>query len=273
MNIVPFQNLPLWPAGKAPFAVAEDAENKEHYKDENTGIDILAEVSQPELSFFPASGSGPHPAVLVCPGGGYYILAYKHEGTDIAAWLNTIGISAFVLKYRCPHRREAARADVTRAMRIIRSRAEELGVLQDKIGIIGFSAGAHLSAVACNPPEDAPAYEPIDEIDSLNARPNFSFLIYPAYLFADGYEVAPELAVSEKTPPAFIIQAQDDAPLVDSSLAYFIALKRFKVPAELHVFPNGGHGYGLLRKGNPTDAWPALAAEWFANSVMKARKW
>ena len=267
-----FLEMPLWPSGQAPFAIPEDAENRERIQDDADEIERVTDVSQPTLSFYPATGKGPRPAVLICPGGGYHILAWNHEGKDIAAWLNANGISAFLLKYRCPNRRAAAKADAVRAMRLIRSRAEELYLIPDKIGIIGFSAGAHLSTRLCNLGSD-PVYAPLDAADGFNARPDFAFIVYPAYLYADGWKTDPELVISEKTPPTFLIQAENDKPYIDSSLAYYIALKEAGVPAEMHLFSTGGHGYGMFRLGNPTDVWPTLAIRWFATDVMHTEKW
>lgn len=271
-KVKPFQDLPLWPEGRAPFSIPEDAENRERVLDDTDEIERLTDVSRPTLTFHPATGKGPRPAVLICPGGGYNILAWNHEGTDIAAWLNANGISAFLLKYRCPGRRAAAKADAVRAMRLIRSRAGELNLLADKIGILGFSAGGHLAARVCNPGPEA-VYPPLDGADALDARPDFAFLIYPAYLKAEGWTTDPELAISDKTPPTFLTQAENDKPHIGSGLAYYIALEQAGVPAEMHVFATGGHGYGMLRRGNPTDVWPALAVRWFATGVMQSETW
>lgn len=267
-----FIDMPIWPEGKAPFAVLGDRQNQERYLDETDEIDRITDVSRPTLSFYPASGKGPRPAVLICPGGGYGILAWNHEGTDIAAWLNANGISAFLLKYRCPDRRAAAKSDAVRAMRIIRSRTGDFNLLADKIGILGFSAGAHLASRVCNLGAES-VYEPVDPADGSDARPDFSLLIYPAYIFRDGFNTDPELVISEKTPPVFLVQAEDDGHHVDSSLAYFNALRKAKVPAELHLFSRGGHGYGMFRRGNPTDVWPSLAIRWFATDVMHDETW
>ncbi len=272
MRTAPFIDLPLWPEGKAPYSVPGDARNQEHFLEVTDAVDRLTDVSIPTLTFSPATGSGPRPAVLICPGGGYHILAWNHEGTAIASWLNANGISTFLLKYRCPDRRTAAKADAVRAMRLIRAKAKELNLIEDKIGIMGFSAGAHLAARVCNLGVDN-VYDSVDPVDIANPRPDFSLLIYPAYINRDGFETDAELEISAKTPPVFMIQAEDDTALVDSSLAYFIALKKFAVPAELHLFSRGGHGYGMLRKGNPTDAWLSLALRWFETDVMKSAVW
>lgn len=255
-----------------PFTDPADTGSLGRLQDEADEIERITDVFVPTLTFMPAAGKGPRPAVLVCPGGGYSLLAWNHEGTAVAAWLNAHGISAFLLKYRCPNRRVAAKADAVRAMRLIRANVSKLNVRTDCIGILGFSAGAHLAARVCNL-GSAPVYTPLDAADTESPRPDFSLLIYPAYLYREGYALDPELVVSSSTPPVFMIQAEDDGDLVQSSLAYFIAMREAKVPAELHLFSRGGHGYGMFRKGNPTDVWPQLAMRWFESDVMKTTVW
>lgn len=276
MHPKPFTDLPLWPdPAHTPFARPDDAEKTEHLAPERDAVDRLADVTRPTLSFYPATGNAPRPAVLVCPGGGYSILAWNHEGTDIAAWLVANGISAFLLKYRCPGRRDAALADAARALRIIKANVAAWHIDPERIGTIGFSAGAHLSVAVSNLPAPDAAYAPIDELDAADPRPAFNFVIYPAYLDRPDGEpgVAPEIAVSEKTPPAFIFQAEDDHDLVGSSFAYAQALRKAGVRMELHIVPNGGHGYGMLHHGNPTDRWPALAMNWFEREIIRTPAW
>lgn len=262
----------LWPHGKAPYAVESDTVNRERFLDADDGIKRLTDVSVPTLTFYPASGGGPHPAVLVCPGGAYSILAWNHEGTDVAGWLNSNGISVFLLKYRCPDRREAAKADAVRALRLIRAGAEGFAIDPGKIGILGFSAGAHLSASVCNI-GDGEVYEHVDLADTVDAQPNFAFIIYPAYISREGWKIDPELVVAKRTPPTFIVQAQDDREYVDSSVAYWIALRDAGVPTEMHLYSRGGHGFGFLRNGMPSDAWPMLAMKWFERDVMRSSAW
>jgi acetyl esterase/lipase len=200
---------------------------------------------------------------MICPGGGYSILAWNLEGTEMAEWLNSQGISAFILKYRVPGNRDGALCDAQRAMGLIRSKAKDFNIDTNRLGIMGFSAGAHLS-VRVSTNFEKRFYEAVDEVDTQSSLPNFALIIYPAYLSREGFTLAPELPVTAQTPPTFLLQAEDDTPYVDSSLAYAIALKAAKVPVELHIFPNGGHGYGLRKKGKTTDVWPDLAAAWLA---------
>ncbi|HRR33468.1 MAG TPA: alpha/beta hydrolase [Kiritimatiellia bacterium] len=251
--------VPVWPDGKIPLKTSDAAERVTPSKDD---IVRLTDVNAPTLTvaFAPDTGK-PTPAVMICPGGGYSILAWNHEGTEVAAWLNAQGISAFILKYRVPKNRDAAFCDAQRALGLIRAKASTYRVDPKRIGIMGFSAGAHLS-VRVSTDFSKRFYTPIDEIDEVSCRPDFALIIYPAYLCRDGYTLAPELPVMAQTPPTFLLQAEDDKPYVDSSLAYFIALKAAGVPVEMHLFPDGGHGYGLRKKQKSTDVWPDLAAAW-----------
>lgn len=233
-------------------------------------------VSSPTITIYsPAPERNTGAAVVVCPGGGYHILALDLEGTEVCAWLNSIGVTAVLLKYRVPRRvgreRHAAPLqDVQRAMGLVRQRADELGVDVKRVGVLGFSAGGHLAAVLSNN-HTTRTYEEIDEADKLSCRPDFAVLVYPGYLTAEGKAelVAPELPVSAmNTAPTFIAMAEDDTVHVETGLFYYVALKRAKVPAEMHVYPRGGHGYGLRRTENDVTTWPDRAADW-----MRASGW
>ena len=258
----------LWPEGKIPLKTSEKVEHAVPSR----GDDIvrLTDVNVPTLTAFLAPGTGkPVPAVLICPGGGYSILAWNHEGTEIAEWLNSQGVSAFVMKYRVPGQRDAAFCDAQRAMGLIRERANEFNVDPKRSGIMGFSAGAHLSVRVCTN-FDKRFYEPVDDADRQSCRPDFALIIYPAYLFKKGtFEMVDDLPVTKETPPTFLVQAEDDRSLIDSSIAYFIALKAVNVPAEMHIYPSGGHGYGLRQRGKPTDRWGNLAKVWLGGIIKK----
>lgn len=228
----------------------------------------LGNVSDPTVTFFRAPADRANGAcVLVCPGGGYNILASDLEGTEVCDWLNSVGVHAALLKYRVPKRpgREPHAApleDAQRAMGLLRQRAAEWGVDTNRIGVLGFSAGGHLAAVLSNTPQRA--YPPVDAADDLPARPNFAVLIYPGYLTDkdQGDRVRPELPLSTNTPPTFLAITQDDPVRVETALGYAAGLQREKVPFELHVYPRGGHGYGLRRTENPMTWWPDRAGEW-----------
>ena len=212
-----------------------------------------------------------HPAVLVCPGGEYSILAWNREGRDICFMLNRIGFSAFLLKYRCPDRRNGAHTDAARAIRLIRAKADCFGVDPQKVGAIGFSAGAHLCATITAPANDVP-YPPEDSVDQQSFRPNFSALIYPAYIADDALNLTPEFKVDSDCPPCLLIQCENDPVRVENAIAWFLAMKRAGRPAELHLWPTGGHGFGLLKKNEPCDNWDKLAGEWFCRQIGQGVK-
>jgi acetyl esterase/lipase len=206
----------------------------------------------------------------VCPGGGYSILAVDLEGYEIAEWLNSLGFTAFVLQYRVPEKEEGALQDIQRTLRIIRSRAEEWDIDPAKLGVFGFSAGGSLSARASTRYNDT-TYAPVDAADTFSCRPDFSVLIYPAYLDrGEERALTPELSVDENTPPMFLFATADDYH-GNSVLVMAGALRDHEVPVELHFLAEGGHGYGL-RPGNvAADTWPALAAKWL-NKIVEEGK-
>jgi acetyl esterase/lipase len=235
----------------------------------------LGNVSHPTLTIFrPPKDKDTGTAVLVCPGGGYHILAMDLEGTEVCEWLNSIGVTGALLKYRVParagqERHAAPLQDAQRALGILRQRAKDWNLEPKQIGILGFSAGGHLAATASTNFEKR-NYEPLDAADELSCRPDFVILIYPAYLTVknDPGKLAPELNVSAKTPPTFIAQTQDDSVGVENSEVYAMALQKAKVPTELHVYPSGGHGYGLRASEKTVTTWPKRAEEW-----MRAAGW
>lgn len=257
------EDFVIW-NGQKPFVDPKDSARTEHIveRGEYDGIDRFIDITEPVVTYFPAACKGPCPAVLVCPGGGYTYVAWTHEGRDIAGMLNGSGFAAFVLKYRCPDQRIAAHADAARAMRFIRANAERFLIDPKRVGCIGFSAGAHLCATISAPAQSLP-YEPQDEIDKLSYRPDFTALIYPAYLSDGNGNLAPEFKVDKNTPPTFLVQAEDDFCNVELSLDWYRALKRAGIPAEMHLYAEGAHGYGLHRTGFPVSNWGTLAADWF----------
>lgn len=253
--------IDIWPEGQIPFYAEPVDEKWSTHGD----MQMLTDVTVPSITLYLAPDIGkPNPAVLVCPGGGYEFLAWTHEGIEIAEWLNGQGISAFILKYRVPKNRDAALCDAQRAMGLIRQNASEWNIDQGMLGIMGFSAGSHLS-VRTSTNFGSRFYAPINEADALSCRPDFALIIYPAYLSTDNFAVmTPGLPVTADVPQTLLIQSEDDVPLIDSSLTYYIALKAAGVPVEMHLFPNGGHGYGLRKRGSTSDVWPELAESWLA---------
>lgn len=249
------ETVPLWP-GEVPGTVTAEEETLVS----SDGVLRAFNVSTPVMQVYPASGTGTHPAVLVCPGGGYSILAMDKEGSEIALWFNTLGFTAFILKYRVPDNREGALMDAHRAMRILRSRAAEWNIDPGRTGVIGFSAGGNLAArLAGGVPGP---YPPQDSCDTVSSRPDFAVLLYPAWLIDDNGELSPDMSITPNHPPAFLVHAQDDWIPVQTSITYYDSLAASGVPAEMHIYPAGGHGYGLRVEGTVVASWPGLCADW-----------
>ena len=260
------QTLEVWP-GKVPGETGDIGEEKVLPPREGEAPVIrLTNVTRPTITLYrPRPEKNTGAAVLICPGGGYHILAMDLEGEEVAAWLNTIGVTGIVLKYRVPARKGQPRhlaplQDAQRAMSLVRARAGEWGIDPGRIGILGFSAGGHLAA-ATSTNHDRRQYEAADAIDKLGCRPDFTVLLYPAYLFKDN-AFTPEIRVGAETPPAFLVHAGDDRISSENSVQYCLGLRRAKVPAELHVFGSGGHGFGLRPSDQPVSGWPRLCEAW-----------
>lgn len=252
----------LWPNG-APGKVAAGPERIEPARADN--VQRVTEVSRPTITLYPVAGAKrPTPAVLVCPGGAYRILAMDKEGAEVGAWLNSFGVAAAVLKYRVPDNRNGALQDAQRAMGLLRGGAKTWNLDPGRVGALGFSAGGHLAARLSTNYEKR-AYTAVDAADRASCRPDFTVLVYPAYLSKKDRpcEVVDEMAVTAAAPPAFIVQSHDDRAHVDSSIAYYLAMKKAGAPAELHLFPSGGHGYGLRGPKRPAVEWPKLCEAWF----------
>ncbi len=235
--------------------------------DKSRDVIRLTDVTNPAfLVFKPTNEKNNGAGVIVCPGGGYEILAINLEGYEIADWLTKQGFTAFVLQYRVPKKQEGALMDAQRAIRIIRNNPDTYGVKPNQLGIMGFSAGASLSARAAIL-SSKKTYSPVDKADSVSCRPDFALLIYPAYLdLGMNRALTPELAVDKNTPPMFLFATADDT-YSNSALVMATSLRDAKVPVELHILANGGHGYGL-RKGNIAgETWPKLAEIWLKNII------
>lgn len=245
----------IWPDKRPAEVTLERGKMKQEMGDD--GILRIQQMPVPTLQKFPVVKSPKGKVVIVCPGGGYQILAVNHEGTEIAQWLNALGYTAYVLRYRVPDNREGALQDVQRAIRI--ARAENPG---KQVGVMGFSAGASLTARAATRFQ-LPSYTATDETDTQSARPDFAALIYPAYMDeGEHHTLTPELTITEQTPPFFVFQTADD-PYGNSALVISQALRNHKIPVQLHIYEKGGHGYGL--RANLAEAaskWPKLMEEW-----------
>lgn len=268
----PSQTVNVWP-GVAPGQVTDKAEEHVPGKD---GTTRYHNVSVPTITIYPAAGTPLAdvnkypPAVLISPGGGFGLLAYDKEGTEIAQWLSSIGVTGIVLKYRVPGNRDGAFADAQRAMGLIRLHAEQWQVDANRLGVMGFSAGGELSArLSTNYAKRS--YERVDEADDLSCRPDFTMLVYPGGLNAtDAIQLRDSYPVDDKTPPAIMVQTQDDALTVKHCLAYYQALLQHKVKAELHLFPDGGHGYGMRPgKERVRSEWPRLFEFWLRDNFMR----
>jgi acetyl esterase/lipase len=274
--------IALWP-GTAPGDkgyMGEEKDTTKHDPKAKPGTEVirLGNVSKPTITVFrPPADKDTGAAVVVCPGGGYSILAYDLEGTEVCDWLNSIGVTGVLLKYRVPgrggQRYTASLQDAQRALGLVRSGARSWGIDPKRVGILGFSAGAHLSATASNT-FDSRTYPAIDDADKESCRPDFTILIYPAYLTAkdDNIKLAPEIKVTNETPPAFVVMTEDDPIHVENAYAYGLALKNAKVPVEVHTYPKGGHGYGLRPSPNGVSHWPERAAEWLKEQGWLAKR-
>ncbi|MFC2081400.1 alpha/beta hydrolase [Bacteroidota bacterium] len=227
----------------------------------------LTDVTNPALIVYkPEAYVNNGSAVIVCPGGGYNILSSDKEGSEIAEWLSNLGYTAFVLHYRVPEKQAGALNDIQRGIRVIRGMAGKWKLDPDKLGVIGFSAGGSLCARASTR-YSIDSYPGIDNYDTLSSRPDFSILIYPAYLDqGENRSLTPELLVDESTPPMFIFVAADDKH-ANSSLVMATALRDAGVPVELHMLPFGGHGFGLRQGKTAAETWPHLAEIWLQNRI------
>ena len=260
--------MTLWPHPQAGTAPELDATTSKDHLVAGKPVIRLTNVSNPTITLYPPAGNNTGAAVVVFPGGAYRVLAIDLEGTEVCDWLNAMGVTCVLLKYRVPDsgpypKSAAALEDAQRAPGMVRAHADQWHIDRDRVGVLGFSAGAHLAAALSTHFEQR-LYDPVDAADQLSCRPDFSVIVYPGYLAIPEQNFAPnpEIHVSEKTPPSFIVQAEDDPVHVENSTAYFLALKNAKVPAEMHVYAQGGHGYGLRPTELPVTRWPALLETW-----------
>ncbi|HBJ33261.1 MAG TPA: xylanase [Planctomycetaceae bacterium] len=235
----------------------------------------LGNVSAPELHIFlPSQEVANRGAMLVCPGGGFSILAWDLEGTEVAHWLNSLGFAAAVLKYRVPTRGyEGAEVwqgpvmDAQRGLSVIRDHADQWNIDPDRVGILGFSAGGQVAARAALA-KGKRLYAPLDKIDQSSCNVNFAILVYPAWIASDSGDLNEGFEVDGQSPPMFFVHAVNDRVSCMSSVALFAALKKVDVPAELHIFADGGHGYGLRETELPVTRWPSVAADWLNTQIL-----
>jgi len=276
--------LPLWPDNIPNYQKTDEIEIRD-----TTDAVRISYVQKPDISvYLPSKGNATGQAVVICPGGGYRILAYDKEGSDIAKWLNSKGIAAIVLKYRLPLSKsnivnhKSPLLDAQRAIRLTRYHANEWNIKKDKIGIMGFSAGGHLAATA-GTHFDAGDASANDPVESMSSRPDFMVLVYPVITFNEAFThkgsrsallgenpdstlikyYSNELQVKDNTPPTFIVHAGDDKSVpVENSLLFYHALKDKGIPAEFHIYPDGGHGFSLAIGKGYLETWPDRCIDW-----------
>lgn len=256
--------LKLWPEG-VPEKPDFKAEPEQDIKKDD-GIRRVSHVSDPTITVYKAAQPN-GTAVLVCPGGGYNILAIEHEGTQVCDYLNSVGVTGVVLKYRVPRRDpvkpyEAPLQDAQRAMGLIRKHAAEWGIKPDRIGVLGFSAGGNLSVMTALHPNER-TYKADPAID-LDARPNFVVPIYPAYLIEEknDFVLRPEVTVTKDAPPVFLVHAGDDRISSSASALLYLEYKKLGIPAEVHLYASGGHGFGMKKNAKPVNDWHLRLGEW-----------
>lgn len=274
--------LPLWPgvAPGAPTHLPPEVDTTTPKDSLIAGRPLirLGNVAKPTLTVYAPHSNNTGAAIVVFPGGGYQILAIDLEGTEVCDWLNTIGVTCVLVKYRVPNtgpypKSSAALQDAQRAVGLVRQHAAEWHIDPQRVGVLGFSAGGHLSAALSTHFEQR-LYDPVDDADKLSCRPAFAVVVYPGYLALAEQNMTPnpEIHPTADTPPTFLVQAEDDPVHVENSLVYFSLLKAAKVPAELHVYAQGGHGYGLRRTDLPITGWPQLVETWMHTiKILPAR--
>ncbi|WP_246859344.1 alpha/beta hydrolase [Spirosoma sp. KCTC 42546] len=275
--------IKLWPDDAIPNSIA-GAKITEKSETDANGILRISNVSMPTLTaYIPAKGKGTGAAVMICPGGGYGILAASHEGSDIARWFNEMGVAAFVLKYRLPNpeimtnQQEVPLMDAMQGMILIRQSAGRYGIDPAKIGVMGFSAGGHLAATLATHYNRGPKASEL-------AKPNFAILLYPVITFGEKAHTGSrdkllgklntspeliayysnELQVTPQTPPTFLVHAENDKGVpVENSISFYLACLKNEVPAEMHLYPTGGHGFGMrTAKFGSLNTWPDACKAW-----------
>ncbi len=255
------QVIQLWP-GQAPNEPGPGGEDK-------IEKGSVVNVTRPTIAVYrPAKDKDTGAAIVVAPGGGYRVLAITHEGTDVASWLTSIGVTAVLLRYRVPRRPDDAEdrlplQDAQRAISLVRSKAAEWGVDPSRIGFLGFSAGGHLTAnVSTN--YDKRAYDAVDDADKQSCRPDFAVLVYPGGVLdkTDKEKIRDQIRITKDTPPSFLVVSTDDAGSAPGTIRLYLALRAAGVSAELHVYATGGHGYGMRKMDKPCASWPQRCEDW-----------
>lgn len=271
--------IPIWPGTAPDVQPVPGPETATLSKELLAGKPVVAvtNVTRPTMTVYAPEGKSGGAAVLVIPGGGFQILAIDFEGTEICDWLTSKGITCVLLKYRVPSEPYVWKCDcrphnlstsvpslqdVQRAMRLVRFHAAQWHIDSHKVGVLGFSAGGYLAAeISTN--FERRLYTPVDAADKESSRPDFAMPIYPGHLVTVDGQLNPHVPVSSKTPPTFLVQAEDDdVDGVHQSLVYYAALAKAHVPVEMHLYEHGGHAFGLRQTKFPITEWPRLAEAW-----------
>lgn len=279
-----FKQIPIW---TGPIPDAQPVKGPEEFAIDDRPVAgrtvaFSGKVAKPTITVYPARGKNTGAAVLVFPGGGYWVLAMDLEGTEVCDWLTARGVTCVLVKYRVPGDRLFPRSgcypkspmalqDAQRALRLVRYNAAQWSIDPKKIGVLGFSAGGHLAA-AMSTQFDNRLYPPKDAADKVSCRPDFAIAIYPGHMLENTkteFQLNPYVPIKKTTPPTFIVHAEDD-PVddVQNSLVYFAGLKKAGVPAEMHLYASGKHAFGLRRTELPITAWPDLAETWLSTIKM-----
>lgn len=281
--VEPSQVIELWPkevpGEKGNLPEEQNMTKPDGGKVAGKPVIRLGNVSKPTISIFrPSPEKDTGTTALVFPGGGYNILAFDLEGTEACEWLNSIGVTAILLKYRVPKREglpqhAAPLQDAQRAFGLVRHRAAELRLDPKRLGVVGFSAGGHLAAALASSIEQR-TYPKMDAADEASCRPDFSIMIHPGYLTLkdEGNKLSSEVKMTTNHPPTFLVMSQDDSARVENAIYYFLALKEAKVPSEMHIYPTGGHGYGLRRTKHYVTGWTDRATDWLRSRELLEEK-
>ncbi len=276
--------LPLW-----ENEIPNSQKTNEEEISLETDIVRISKVQNPTIEvYLPSKKTATGQAVVICPGGGYAILAYDWEGSDVARWLNSKGIAGIVLKYRLPNSKsnvvsyKSPLMDAQKAMRLVRYNAEKWNINKKEVGIMGFSAGGHLASTL-GTHFDEKLNESKDLVNFISARPDFMVLMYPVITMKEPYvhkgsrnnllgpepsnelinHLSNEMQVKQNTPPTFIVHSGDDKGVpIENSLMFYKALREKDIPAEMHFFPSGGHGYSMAQNNESLRSWPDLLNVW-----------
>ena len=265
---LPKNSLPIWPHHAPGETTSSPGELQPYRPEEAPPVVRVQKITQPRLQVFLPKAGRTKTAILILPGGGYGKVVTNKEGSEAARWLNELGIAAFVLSYRTTTPEEPRAwfrplQDSHRAMRIIRSKADEWQINEDSVGLLGFSAGGQVAAIHLADTYPI-SYDTLDWVDTKNHYPNFSLLIYPWNLLEKKTErLLPEIKMTKNLPPSFLVHTDDDPSSSLGTVAIYTALKKMRVPAELHIYETGGHGYGMRNvPGSNIGSWPARAGDW-----------